>query len=377
MDRSETYFAPAERAGEQEVAAEHRRLSEIPLVSQLLNSFPDWAMVLNAQRQVVLVNDKLAAALQASSSQLLGLRVGELLHCEHAHEEPSGCGATKFCSQCGAARAMVACGLTRQVQVEECRITCDATAGSRALDLRVWATPLSCGGDFTVFAVRDITDEKRRAVLERIFFHDVLNSAGGVKSIIEILPTLSEAEASQMLPLARDLARQMIEEIHSQRDLLAAERGEITAALKPMDVAPLLHRLCALYRSHTVCEGKHIVPPEMAGQTTIVSDEVLLSRVLGNLIKNALEASSPGDTVKIAFNGAPRPVISVHNPASMPEPVRLQIFQRSFSTKASTGRGIGTYSVKLLTEQYLKGTVYFHSSETTGTTFTVELPAPA
>lgn len=51
----------------------------------------------------------------------------------------------------------------------------------------------------------------------------------------------------------------------------------------------------------------------------------------------------------------------------------LQIFQRSFSTKGG-GRGIGTYSVKLLTENYLQGRVAFVSTAEAGTTFTATYP---
>ena len=64
----------------------------------------------------------------------------------------------------------------------------------------------------------------------------------------------------------------------------------------------------------------------------------------------------------------------VHNPGAMPEEVQEQIFQRSFSTKAKNGRGVGTYSIKLFTEKYLGGRVSFTSTEHEGTTFTVVLP---
>ena len=57
----------------------------------------------------------------------------------------------------------------------------------------------------------------------------------------------------------------------------------------------------------------------------------------------------------------------------MPKDVKLQIFQRSFSTKG-IGRGIGTYSMKLITEQYLKGTISFVSNGAVGTTFTLRIP---
>ena len=63
----------------------------------------------------------------------------------------------------------------------------------------------------------------------------------------------------------------------------------------------------------------------------------------------------------------------VMNPSAMPEEVRMQIFQRSFSTKGK-GRGIGTYSLKLLGETYLKGEVGFTSAEDEGTRFFIRLP---
>ena len=115
----------------------------------------------------------------------------------------------------------------------------------------------------------------------------------------------------------------------------------------------------------------------------IQSDEVLLSRVLGHLIKNALEASSAGETVRVSFENRGTPRFVVRNPSCMSERVQLQIFQRSFSTKSESGHGIGTYSVKLLTERYLDGTVTFSSSRHEGTAFTVSLnngfkgPTPA
>ena len=67
-------------------------------------------------------------------------------------------------------------------------------------------------------------------------------------------------------------------------------------------------------------------------------------------------------------------VFAVHRPAVMPEEVQLQMFQRSFSTKGQPGRGIGTYSMKLLGERYLGGQVQFDSRPPEGTTFTLSLP---
>jgi signal transduction histidine kinase len=96
---------------------------------------------------------------------------------------------------------------------------------------------------------------------------------------------------------------------------------------------------------------------------------------LGNLIKNALEASTRGETVTVKSEkkGDAYVCFKVHNPAVMPENVQLQIFNRSFTTKG-VGRGLGTYSVKLLTTRYLKGSVSFISNKESGTTFEISLP---
>ena len=53
----------------------------------------------------------------------------------------------------------------------------------------------------------------------------------------------------------------------------------------------------------------------------------------------------------------------------MPDDAQLQIFQRSFSTKCEPGRGLGTYSMKLLGERFMGGVVDFTSRAPEGTTF--------
>jgi len=46
---------------------------------------------------------------------------------------------------------------------------------------------------------------------------------------------------------------------------------------------------------------------------------------------------------------------------------------RAFSTEGS-GHGLGTYSIKLITEKYLQGKVSFVSNKQEGTRFTVQYP---
>lgn len=183
----------------------------------------------------------------------------------------------------------------------------------------------------------------------------------------------SEAGTSTTFRLCRELN----EEIGAQRTLLQAESGELVLAPAEVGTLALLKEAVDLYRSHPVAEGRVLCLDERAQDATVVSDRVLLLRVVCNLIKNALEACREGQTVTVGCTAADGMAeFWVHNAGFMPREVQLQIFQRSFSTKG-LGRGLGTYSVRLLTERYLKGSVSFTSSAEFGTTFRVRCPATA
>jgi K+-sensing histidine kinase KdpD len=368
-----TKFAPPERLSDQEIASERRTLNWFPMVQQVLNSSPEPMMILNRCRQIVMVNDKLMQLLGPAPVSPLGRRPGEIFNCIHANDGEAGCGTSEFCKECGAVQAICESQETTSAQSRECRMTCQTRTGEASLDLRVWATPLACDGEFIVFAIRDISDEKRRFVLERLFFHDVLNAAGGLQGLMEILPDTSGEENRETYQMASNLAAHLVEEIQAQRDLRAAERGDLAPVFRDIAAEDLLTQVKALYAHHPVAAGKTIVTSCSPGGTKISSEPTLLARVLGNLVKNALEASSAGQTVTVSFENNGVPAFSVHNQSPMPRNVQLQLFQRSFSTKEGSGRGVGTYSVKLLTERYLKGKVAFSSSEDDGTTFTITL----
>ncbi|MDX9871242.1 MAG: ATP-binding protein [Clostridia bacterium] len=63
----------------------------------------------------------------------------------------------------------------------------------------------------------------------------------------------------------------------------------------------------------------------------------------------------------------------MHNNQYIPREAQLQLFKRSYSSKGS-GRGLGTYSMKLLGERYLGGYVHFISEVHNGTTFIFGVP---
>jgi signal transduction histidine kinase len=107
----------------------------------------------------------------------------------------------------------------------------------------------------------------------------------------------------------------------------------------------------------------------------LLTDISLLERVLANMITNALEASEAGERVDVSIALETDKIsFSVHNNQIIPDDVRLRVFQRNFSTKGGSGRGLGTFSMKLFGEKILGGKVSFTSRSGEGTVFTISLP---
>jgi signal transduction histidine kinase len=163
-------------------------------------------------------------------------------------------------------------------------------------------------------------------------------------------------------------------EIQAQRTLNAAEDNELSLMITRVEVSQVLQEICELYSSNLLAKDRTIETSPDQASVTITTDRVLLKRVISNMVKNALEGCRPGSIVTLGSNLVKDGVqIWVHNPGYMSREVQLQIFQRSFSTKGS-GRGLGTFGIKLLTERYLKGKTTFSVSPDDGVIFSVILP---
>lgn len=370
-----TEFARAERATETELAQDIEAVRDLPLVEELTRLVPDAFVILNIHRQIVYCNAALTRLLELSTPEAVyGKRPGEAMNCIHAGESQGGCGTAAACRYCGAVNAILSSQQTPgKITHCECRLT--AGEDSRSFDFNVRASTLSLlDRNFTLVVVQDISAEKRRRILERLFFHDILNTAGGIQGLIELMQEATEEELGEFLALAASSTDSLMDEINAQRDLLAAEQGELQTEEFQINALELLRTLKNTCQNHSAARNKIIRIHADAVATDFLSDPGLLTRVLGNMVKNALEAEPDGAAITLGADLEDRHVTFwVDNPTPMPEDIRMQIFQRSFSTKGIT-RGLGTYSIKLFGETYLKGEVGFTSTEDEGTRFFIRLP---
>lgn len=376
MDVSKTKFASPQRSSREELIAARTTAEEENLFIEALNVFPEVVLMLDRNRQVVYSNQRAVQSLGMDCvDDLVGRRPGEIFHCIHSGLEDAGCGTSEFCRECGGIKSILT-AQEGQASSQECRMRIQNKDGlEESLDLRVWAVPMELGGKrFVLLTIKNIMDEKRRESLERTFFHDILNDAGVLmlysQNVRDGLVSVDEDSGEKM----NLYARRLIEAISVQRDLLAAESGSFEPEKSSFLAQEFLDEIIEFSRDMPLAEGKSLRQMGETVETRLHTDRVILRRILINLVKNALESSEQGQEVCIGYCYQGRGhCFSVYNPSVMSPSVRLQIFQRSFSTRGS-GRGIGLYSVKLFTERYLEGEVSFRSSESEGTVFFVTLP---
>ncbi len=345
------------------------------VVRAVLDNLPHIIFILNTFRQVVLCNRHfLTLASAPAEERVIGLRPGEIFGCRRMPETPDGCGTGRDCSSCGAAQAILE-SLAGREGHEECRLSCQSGEAFTTMDMVVHTRPLAIAGqDFILYSMQDISHEKRRQALERIFFHDILNTATGLRGLIQFLADEAPPPMREDTSMLAGYFEQMVEEILTQKQLLDAEQDRLDVQPEDMDPGAFLDDLTPLYRTHPLAEGRNVCMGQACFGRTLRTDPVLLRRILDNMIKNALEAAASMTDVTVSCIATDEDLrFTVHNLGVVPEEARPHIFERSFSTKGS-GRGLGTYGMRLLVERYLGGRVGFESSERDGTTFFVVLP---
>ncbi|MHB8876536.1 MAG: sensor histidine kinase, partial [Myxococcaceae bacterium] len=371
----------AERASVAELRDQIAAVSGSPIVTALLDAVDTLLLVLNPQRQILAANLRQGLAPRdIPLDSVLGQRTGEALGCIYAREHPDGCGAAEACRTCGALRAAESCRDSGRPVEGECLLTVDEKHGQSSHEFAVRATPVEVSSQVvTVLSLRDISAEKRRDALEHVFFHDLLNTLAGLAGWSERLRRAGEGDWRAPAQRVALLVSRLETEIRNQRSLVLAETGALTLELNRVTVGTICHGLRELFASHSLARRRKIDIHEPDANLELRTDVALVLRVATNMVTNALEATPPGGTVRLwctQLEGAlgPRLAMFVHNDAVIPPLVAARMFQRSFSTKTGSGRGLGTYSMKLLGERYLGGKVSFMSKPGRGTTFVFELP---
>jgi signal transduction histidine kinase len=344
-------------------------------MKNLLEAAEGLLIVLNEHRQIVAMNHDFMKSIGVRDPEsVLGLRLGETLQCVHAQEMDGGCGTSFHCTSCGAAIAMMAAIEEDKPDERICALQYRENETIREKCLKVSAKPFRTeDGSWVLFFAQDITKEQLLHNLERTFFHDINNILSGVSGAAQLL-AMETPESDSVKLLNRSLDR-LHREFKLQKELAFRKEETYEPAFRRVSLSDIRRETGVLLNRNELLESRILEETRPDHEIFIYTDMMLTSRVLANMILNALEAAEEEGKVTLDTTANATHVSwHVWNDRPVPKQVQPRIFQKHFTTKEGEGRGFGTYSMKLFGEKFLKGNISFTSSEESGTTFSFSLP---
>lgn len=220
-----------------------------------------------------------------------------------------------------------------------------------------------------------IENNQLREDVERITRHDI-------KSPLSAIITLSDAllqskafddETVESLTTIRSSGYDALGMVNRTLDLYKMETDSYRLNPSPVDITAIVHRVNRELQGMADAAGVQVsIITESTGKA--LAEESLCMTIVRNLLKNAIEASSSGDVVRVLISRKNRVNLMVHNEGVVPDDIKATFFDKYSTQGKSKGTGLGTYSARLMTEAQ-GGRIRFISNEKKGTVLYVELPA--
>ena len=149
--------------------------------------------------------------------------------------------------------------------------------------------------------------EKAKQQFADMLVHDVKNHLAGMSLSLQML----DREIAGLGPRAQELQHALrvgvdrtLVQIHSLLDIRKIEEGQMRLQLQPVPLRPLLQRILADYDWVGGTLGVRLGLPEDGEHIVARADPEILSRIVVNLLWNALKHAPPGTEIEFAL--APR-----------------------------------------------------------------------
>jgi signal transduction histidine kinase len=348
-----------------------------PAIQGILEIVNGIIIVINEYRQIVAINDTFQEYLGIlDPDEIFGMRPGEAISCAYANDSTRGCGAGGYCHTCGAVIAVHTAQETGKAADRKVALRIQKDGRTQDICLHVRAFPVDYNEiQFIVVFMQDITDIEKKYELERVFYHDITNSVNGLIGACQLLKHYKDdnEKLDKYSTVINRLSYKLSAEIKLQQQISSINE-EVSLSISEIELSQFLNDIAEFVGYHPTAKGRSIVIVDPIPKLSFQTDEVLLDRIIINMLINACEASREGEAIRLqAEHSGYVLTISVWNQEVIEPKVALRIFQRHFTTKQGNGRGFGTYAMKLLGESCLKGKVSFTSKKSEGTTFNIKL----
>jgi len=239
-------------------------------------------------------------------------------------------------------------------------------------DIRISVQQVTINGkEFTALSVIDIGRERRTRVLERVFLHDLVNAAGGIQILLDLLTTdASRQEQAEYVNLLQASIKRLLSEISHEKMILESSGSKVST----LNVRKVFETLAEFHRNHTFGRNCIIEIDKGVNESfQLLIHQTLLVRVLDHILRNVVEANSQGGVVMLGCRQIDGEIeLWIHNPMPLSENARAKIFTQICSTNERAGNA-RNQDTQLLSE-LCGGKVSFSSSNESGTTFSIRCP---
>jgi len=208
----------------------------------------------------------------------------------------------------------------------------------------------------------------------------------GESEVALSLPTRAPEQYRESLSVLQQEARRLTRIVEDMFTLSRADAGRYPVDRRELYLDELV-AACA-HSMRTLAAAKSIaVAVETNGELPFAGDESLLSRMLMNLLDNAVKYTPYGGKITVAARSTPAgmQITVADNGPGIPQEFQPRIFERFFRadqarTRANSspggagGAGLGLSIAKWIAEAH-RGTLTLAQSDAQGTAFTVTLPS--
>jgi len=239
----------------------------------------------------------------------------------------------------------------------------------------------------TVYAFRDLTDERRLEKLKTDFIATVSHE---LRTPIAAVHGAALTLSREDVVLPDDSRRRLLHVISEQSERLAdmvndillagqVDDGKLRLATEQVDAADVARRVVEAARTHApaVVTLELVAPPALP---PVAADTDKLQQVLANLVGNAVKYSPDGGRIEVRLEPRGRDLrITVRDEGiGIADSELPWIFEKFYRvdpnmTRGASGSGLGLYISRELVRR-MGGDVFVTSSPGRGSTFSVLLP---
>jgi signal transduction histidine kinase len=213
--------------------------------------------------------------------------------------------------------------------------------------------------------------------------HDLKNHVNSIALHASLLvrePKLSE-DGRESADAIKDEARNLTRLVLNLLDISKGDEGQLRPRMKEVELRGLLEKVASAGQARARSRGQQIEVSSELSALAVHADEDLLSRVLDNLLDNALRHSPQRGTITLGLDAAGEEAVLLRvadTGPGIPEALRERIFEKYVQVEQGpadvtrAGRGLGLAFCRLAIEAH-GGTIGVDAAAR-GTVFWVRLP---